>query len=88
MNLQGYYTTQGAALAARIAAGTAALTVTKVTAGSGQTALPSAAALADTKQTLSVGAARVSGSTAVLPVTLAEASAAGGYTLTELGVYA
>lgn len=88
MNLQGYYTTQGAALAVRIAAGTAALTVTKVTAGSGQTALPSAAALADTKQTLSVGAARVSGSTAVLPVTLAEASAAAGYTLTELGVYA
>ena len=88
MNLQGYYTTQGAALAARIAAGTAQLTVTKVTAGSGQTALPSAAALADTKQTLTVGSARVSGSTAVLPVTLAEASAAAGYTLTELGVYA
>lgn len=86
MNLQGFYTTQGLALAAKTAAG-AKLTVTKVTAGSGTTAA-SAAALAGSKQTLTVGEAAVSGETAVLPVTLAEAKAAASYTLTELGVYA
>lgn len=86
MSLQGFYTTKGLALAAKIAAG-AKLTVTKVTAGSGTTAA-SAAVLAGTKQTLTAGEATVSGQTAVLPVTLAEAKASASYTLTELGVYA
>ena len=44
MSLQGFYTTNGLALAAKLAAGTG-LTITRVTAGSGETA-ESAAALA------------------------------------------
>lgn len=86
MSLQGFYTTQGLALAAKIAAGTK-LTVTKVTAGSGTTAAGDSV-LAGTKQTLTVGEAAVSAQTAALPVTLAEAKATASYTLTELGVYA
>lgn len=70
MNMQGYYTTKGLTLAAKTAAGTK-LAITKVTAGSGETA-KSAAALAGEKQTLTTGTAAVSGQTAVLPVTLAE----------------
>ena len=86
MSLQGFYTTKGLALAAKLAAGTG-LTITRVTAGSGQTAA-SAAALAQERQTLTVGEAAVSGQSAVLPATLAEAGASAAYTLTELGVYA
>ena len=86
MNLQGYYTTKGLTLAAKIAAGIK-LTITKVTAGSGETA-KSAVTLAQEKQTLTTGTAAVSGQTAVLPVTLAEAKASVSYQLTELGVYA
>lgn len=86
MSLQGFYTTKGLALAAKISAGTK-LTITKVTAGSGETA-KSAAALAGEKQTLTAGTAAVSGQSAVLPVTLAEASVTADYSLTELGIYA
>lgn len=86
MSLQGFYTTKGLALAAKLAAGTG-LTITRVTAGSGETAA-SAAALAQERQTLTVGEAAVSGQSAVLPATLAEAGASAAYTLTELGVYA
>lgn len=86
MSLQGFYTTKGLALAAKLAAGTG-LTITRVTAGSGETA-ESAAALAQERQTLTVGEAAVSGQSAVLPTTLAEAGASAAYTLTELGVYA
>lgn len=86
MSLQGFYTTKGLALAAKVAAG-AGLTVTKVTAGSGATAA-SAAALAEEKQTLTVGPAQTDGQTATLPVTLAEVKSGVAYTLTELGVYA
>ena len=86
MSLQGFYTTKGLALAAKLAAGTG-LTITRVTAGSGETAA-SAAALAQERQTLTVGEAAVSGQSAVLPTTLAEAGASAAYTLTELGVYA
>lgn len=89
MNLQGFYTDLGQALAAKIAAGTAPLTVTRVVAGSGHTAdIPSAVSLPDIRQTLTVGEAQVSGTTATLPVTLAEAQAEQSYQLTELGVYA
>lgn len=89
MTLQGYYTNKGRELAAKVAGGTAPLTVTRVVAGSGHTAdIPSATSLPDIEQTLTVGTAVVSGTTATLPVTLAEASAAHDYTLTELGVYA
>lgn len=86
MNLQGFYTTKGLTLAAKLAAG-AKLSVTKVTAGSGTTAV-AAAGLAETKQTLTVGTTQTEGQSAVLPVTLAEVSAAASYLLTELGVYA
>lgn len=86
MSLQGFYTTKGLALAAKLAAGTG-LTITRVTAGSGETAA-SAAALAQERQTLTVGEAAVSGQSAVLPATLAEAGVSAAYTLTELGVYA
>lgn len=89
MNLQGFYTNSGQALAAKGAAGTAPLSITRVVAGSGHTAdIPSADSLPDIRQTLTVGEAQVSGSTATLPVTLAEAQAEHSYVLTELGVYA
>ena len=65
MNLQGYYTEKGLVLAAKVSAGTK-LTVTKVTAGGGTTAA-NALALAEEKQTLTVGTAEVSGQTAQLP---------------------
>lgn len=86
MSFQGFYTTKGLALAAKIAAGTK-LTITKVTAGSGETT-KSATALTEEKQTLTAGTAAVSGETAVLPVTLAETSVPAAYSLTELGIYA
>lgn len=86
MNLQGFYTAKGFALAAKVSAGTK-LTITKVTAGGGTTAAGTLA-LAEEKQTLTVGTAEISGQTATLPVTLAEVKAGASYTLTELGVYA
>lgn len=86
MSFQGFYTTKGLTLAAKLAAGTK-LTITKVTAGSGETA-KSAAALAQEQQTLTAGTAAISGESAVLPVTLAETSVTAAYSLTELGVYA
>lgn len=86
MNLQGYYTEKGLVLAAKVSAGTK-LTVTKVTAGGGTTAA-NALALAEEKQTLTVGTAEVSGQIATLPVTLSETDASASYVLTELGVYA
>lgn len=86
MSLQGFYTTKGLALAAKIAAGTA-LVITRVTAGSGTETATSASVLMDEIQTLTVGPAQTSGQTATLPVTLAEAEASASYALTELGVY-
>lgn len=86
MSLQGFYTTKGLALAAKIAAGTK-LTITKVTAGSGIT-VENASALAQERQTLTAGTAQTGDQTATLPVTLAEVQASVSYPLTELGVYA
>ena len=86
MSLQGFYTSKGLALAARVAAG-AGLTVTRVTAGGGTTAAD-ASALAGEKQTLTVGPAQAEGQTVTLPVTLAEGKASVSYALTEIGVYA
>lgn len=86
MSFNGFYTQKGLVLAAKVAGGEK-LTITKAVAGSGTTAA-SASALADIKQTLTVGTARVDGQTATLPVTLAEAGASASYTLKELGVYA
>ena len=79
MSFQGFYTTKGLTLAAKLAAGTK-LTITKVTAGSGETA-KSAAALAQEQQTLTAGTAAISGESAVLPVTLAETSVTAAYSL-------
>lgn len=86
MELQGYFTSGGLELAAKLSAG-ARLEITRVLAGAGQTAV-SAAALAKIKQELAAGAPRQSGATAVIPVTLAAAQAQSDYSLTELGVYA
>ena len=86
MSLQGFYTSKGLALAARVAAG-AGLTVTRVTAGGGTTAAD-ASVLAGEKQTLTVGPAQAEGQTVTLPVTLAEGKAGVSYALTEIGVYA
>lgn len=86
MELQGYFTNQGLELAAKLSAG-ARLEITRVRAGAGKTAV-SASALAKIKQDPTAGAPRRSGTTAVIPVTLAAAQAAADYSLTELGVYA
>lgn len=89
MTLQGFYTNLGQALAAKVAAGSTALTITRVVAGSGHTADPaSATSLPDIRQTLAVGSPTASGNTATLPVTLAEVQAGSPYSLTELGIYA
>lgn len=88
MNLTGHYTNQGLALTAKLLAGST-LTITRVVAGSGSTADPSAATVLPLpRQTLSVGAPTRSGATATLPVTLVAAQAQANYTLRELGVYA
>lgn len=88
MNIQGTYTNKGLALTAKTAAG-ACLRVTRVVGGSGHTPdIPNAAQLPEIRQTLTVGEARCTGDTAVLPVTLAAVGQKSTYTLTELGVYA
>lgn len=88
MNIQGTYTTKGLALTAKTAVG-ACLRVTRVVGGSGHTPdIPNAAQLSEIRQTLTVGEARCTGDTAVLPVTLAAVGQKSTYTLTELGVYA
>ena len=89
MNLQGFYTNLGQSLAAKIAAGTAPLSIARVVTGSGHTAdISSATSLPDMQQPLMIGDAKVSGSTATLPVMLVEAQAEKNYQVTELGVYA
>ena len=84
--MQGYFTTKGLALSAKLAAGSV-LTISRVVAGSGQTQT-TASALSGPCQTLAVNSPTRSGDTAVIPATLEAASASGSYTLTELGVYA
>lgn len=84
--MQGYFTTKGLALSAKLAAGSV-LTISRVVAGSGQTQR-TAAALFGPCQTLAVNSPTQSGDTATIPATLAAADASGSYTLTELGVYA
>ena len=88
MQLQGYFTKKGLALAAKLSAG-ADLTITRVAAGSGNTADPlSATALPNIVQTLAVNTAKIQGNTATIPVTLVAALAQKAYSVTELGVYA
>lgn len=86
MDIQGFFTPQGQTLCAKLAAG-AALTVTRVVAGSGQT--PSdAQALSQPRQTLALSPAQRRGDTAAIPATLLASAAEAAYSLTELGVYA
>lgn len=88
MEIQGYFTKKGLALSAKLLTG-AALTITRVTAGSGNTAAPAeAASLPQPRQVLAVNAPVRSGNTAIIPATLTAALAEEDYTLTELGVYA
>lgn len=86
MDIHGFFTKKGLLLAAKLAAGST-LKYTRVCAGEAETAL-SASALSQIRQTLSVGEARRTGDTAVLPVTLEAGMAGSAYTLRELGVYA
>lgn len=86
MELQGYFTKKGLALAAKLAAG-GTLKITRVCAGAAETA-PTASALSQIRQTLAAGTPFCRESTAVLPVTLAAGLAEEAYTLRELGVYA
>lgn len=88
MEIQGYFTQKGLELSAKLLTG-ASLEITRVVAGSGQTAdLASASSLSQTKQTLAVNTPTRSGNTATIPATLAAALATANYTLSELGVYA
>ena len=86
MDMQGYFTPKGMALSAKLLTG-AALTISRVVAGSGQTQT-TATALSGPCQTLAVNSPTRSGNTAVIPATLAAAGTSKSYTLTELGVYA
>lgn len=86
MDIQGFFTKKGLLLAAKLAAGST-LKITWVCAGAAETAL-TASALSQIRQTVSVGAARRNGDTAVLPVTLEAGMAGSAYALRELGIYA
>ena len=86
MELLGFFTPQGKSLSAKLLTGTG-LTVTRVTAGDGETPSDATALLRDC-QTLSAGPLQRSGDTVMLPVTLTATTAEANYTLRELGVYA
>ena len=76
MDIQGYFTAKGLALSAKLLSG-ATLHVTRVAAGSGNTAKPaSAAVLPQIRQTLAVNTPSHRGNTAVIPATLVAALAA------------
>lgn len=86
MDIHGFFTQKGLLLAAKLAAGST-LKYTRACAGAAETAL-SASALSQIRQTLSMGAPRRDGGTAVLPVTLEAGMAGSAYTLREVGLYA
>lgn len=86
MKLTGYYTTAGEKIAAGLLAG-ATLSVSRIAAGSGSTAL-SADALDQEQQDLGPCTPEVSGTTAVLRCTLSSDQASAPYFLREIGVYA
>lgn len=86
MKLTGYYTTAGEKIAAGLLAGET-LSVSRIAAGSGSTAL-SAAALSQEQQDLGPCEPEVSGTTAVMRCTLSSDQASAPYFLRELGVYA
>lgn len=86
MELLGYFTSKGESLSTKLLMGTA-LTITRITAGDGETSADAAALTRDC-QTLPVGTMLRSGSTVTLPVTLTAALAEESYALQEIGVYA
>ena len=86
MELLGYFTASGMKLSVELLTG-AALRITRVVAGSGETKL-SDAVMTEEKQILAASPLRRSGNTVTLPVTLTAAQAEADYTLTEVGVYA
>lgn len=86
MELLGYFTSKGEALSAKLLMGTP-LTITRVTAGDGETPADADALMHD-RQALPVGTMLRDGPTVTLPVTLVAAAAADSYPLKELGVYA
>lgn len=88
MDIQGYFTNKGLALSAKLSAGST-LTITRVEAGSGQTADPmSATSLPQIQQRLEMKNVTCHENTATLPAVLVAGDAKADYTLTELGVYA
>lgn len=88
MEINGYFTRRGLELSAKLASGTK-LQITRVVAGSGATAdTLSATALSQPRQTLAVNTPTRSGTTVIIPATLAAVLAEEDYTLKELGVYA
>ena len=86
MEIQGFFTKKGLALAAKLAAGET-LKITRAVAGAGQTA-QTASALSQIRQNLTAGRPRRRGNTAILPVTLAAGMTETSYTLREIGLYA
>lgn len=88
MDIQGYFTKKGLALSAKLSAGST-LTITRVEAGSGQTADPmSATSLPQIQQWLEIKNVTCHENTATLSAVLVAGDAKADYTLTELGVYA
>lgn len=88
MEIQGYFTKKGLALSAKLSAGST-LVITRVEAGAGQTADPTAAtSLPQPKQTLELKPATRHDNTATIPAVLVAGDAQTDYALTELGVYA
>lgn len=86
MKLTGSLTTPGQMLLSKLLTG-AALCVTKIVAGSGQTA-DSDSVLSNPCQSLPINQPTYSGQTVTIPVTLAADLAERAYGLTEIGVYA
>jgi len=87
MELHGFFTTNGRALAVKLSAGIGSLSITRVLSGSGNTS-ETATALSAVCQTLSVNTPIAKNQSATIPATLVCASAGTDYRLTELGVYA
>jgi len=86
IEIQGFFTKKGLALAAKLAAGET-LKITRAVAGAGQT-VQTASALSQIRQTLTIGYASRRENTATLPVTLTAGLASTAYTLREVGLYA
>lgn len=87
MELQGQLTQRGEALLAAALSGGTPLTYTRAAAGSGATDI-SATALAEERQSLTLGTPKTTEQGILLPVTLIVAQAEQAYVLAEVGIYA